>query len=370
MSEGSKTTSRHDRSKGPKDEEVAASLSKHIGYVVRKSDIVNVSDLSPGLSSSRVFRVTFSRCGSNFSLILKIPNWGSSSTLSVSDPLVPKRELLFFQSELPSFLDNRIAVPDVIGLETCHEKTWIWMNDDYEAFKIAWRHQSAFAAAKAIAGLHTTYQRYQRELESFGWLAREPYRMFEGHRDEANENLLHIARYPKAFPQLSPEAIETLKGCLTEYEALLAQLRRMPLSLVHGDFHPRNIGFLPDDRMLLIDWCQTGLGPLGSDLAIFISLYGLFSGVRECRSANFERSLISAYHKQLCLPPSMSVSPTEIEWVVWLWAATWGLHLRLGPGLSAVFAGKIQSPEALFATIHDIVSGCDRVTEQAHRFLS
>jgi aminoglycoside phosphotransferase (APT) family kinase protein len=76
-------------------------------------------------------------------------------------------------------------------------------------------------------------------------------------------------------------------------------MRRLPVSLTHGGFHPKNIGFTADGRVLLIDWCQMGLSPLGSDLATFISLYRLFGRVAEPRDAAFEQQLIAIYHDRM-----------------------------------------------------------------------
>lgn len=48
---------------------------------------------------------------------------------------------------------------------------------------------------------------------------------------------------------------------------------------------------------------------------------------------------------------------------------TWGLHLRLGPGLSAVLGRRIKDLEARASTIQDIYDGCERVMEKVDRLL-
>lgn len=49
-------------------------------------------------------------------------------------------------------------------------------------------------------------------------------------------------------------------------EALLAELRHVPLVLSHGDVHPGNLRSHRGD-VVLFDWGTLGLAPVGSDLA-------------------------------------------------------------------------------------------------------
>jgi hypothetical protein len=347
---------------------IADSFSRHRCERFALDDIVAVADLSPGLSRSRVFSIQIRQKEQIVRFILKIPNYGSSSRLQTRDPVIENREKLAFEAGLFNLLDRCIATPKIFAIDTVEGATWIWMEDLSDCLNVRWSTEKALTTMRAATSLHETYCRHKSSLAAAPWLAREPHRLFEAHLPEARENLNEIARHPSRFRWLTSRAIADLQLCLEEYDWMIASMRLMPESLAHCDFHPKNLGFLPNGRLLLIDWAQVGLAAAGSDVAIFLSLYRLFGGALDQRSSAFEADLIGVY--QQCLAASgASFVPTraDVAQAVWLWAATWGLHLRLGPGLSAVLSGVIQEPGRLDAMIADIVDGADRVLEQIDR---
>jgi aminoglycoside phosphotransferase (APT) family kinase protein len=349
---------------------VAASLSRQRGEPISEAELGDICDISQGLSRSRVFAVQLRRPGAAGRFILKIPDWGQQSRLHVADALIDQRERLVIKNGLLEMLPAPLVGPAVFGHESVDGATWIWMEDQSSALNVNWSVAAALAATRAAAAMHSAYRVHAQTLDRLDWLAREPHRLFERHLSEARENLARLARAPKLSPWLSAHSIAGLQKCLDAYEWALARMRLLPVSLAHCDFHPKNLGFLTDGRLLLIDWAQVGLAPPGADVAIFLSLYRLFGNTAEQRSVEFENRLILAYHEGLAASDD-SRPPTyaDVAQAIWLWTATWGLHLRLGPGLSTVLGGKIKDSNALAATIVDIVDGCDRVLEQADRYM-
>lgn len=114
----------------------------------------------------------------------------------------------------------------------------------------------------------------------------------------------------------------------------MAELRRLPPTLIHGDFHIGNLGRDPDGTVVAIDWAHAGIAPLGSDVAVLISLYAALGGIGDFHSG-LESAAIEAYCDQLA--ETGAVTAVSLHDAVWracgLWNLTWGLHLRLGPGL-------------------------------------
>ncbi|GAA1721409.1 hypothetical protein GCM10009745_82970 [Kribbella yunnanensis] len=52
--------------------------------------------------------------------------------------------------------------------------------------------------------------------------------------------------------------------------AVLAELDRLPQTLVHGDFHPLNLLGRDGDVVIATDWEQFGIGPVGFDLGYLL----------------------------------------------------------------------------------------------------
>jgi aminoglycoside phosphotransferase (APT) family kinase protein len=142
---------------------------------------------------------------------------------------------------------------------------------------------------------------------------------------------------------------------------LNSRAARLPTTLVHGDLTPRNAGVDEDDVLVLIDWEHVGVGPVGLDLATFVSLYRAFGGHGELDEAD----LLRLYGEALS-----DLADADLRHSAALGFAivhlTWGLHLRLGPGLMAVHRGfHGETPAELAPHLDDIRSGCLRALSWA-----
>ena len=71
-----------------------------------------------------------------------------------------------------------------------------------------------------------------------------------------------------AFDRLAPAAARTLISDLSDDPApLLAALRRLPATGIHGDLKLANVALLDDGRVGLIDWQMMSLAPVAVELA-------------------------------------------------------------------------------------------------------
>lgn len=95
---------------------VEHSLSRVAGSANLHIRIKQIDDLSPGIGSSRVFRIWSDPAQHHdgtvqTSYILKIPDWGGSTLIQNKDPFVDVRERLFVESGLPALLPSGMRTP-------------------------------------------------------------------------------------------------------------------------------------------------------------------------------------------------------------------------------------------------------------------
>lgn len=130
------------------------------------------------------------------------------------------------------------------------------------------------------------------------------------------------------------------------------QLRALPVTPIHGDFHIRNLGFTTTGSLMLVDWAQVGLAPLGGDSA--------------GRGLALEDDILTAYCDAIARLTGTDCSRPDIIQACGLWHLTWGLHLRLGPGLTYLLQKDNLPPESKRAAATDIYRG----TQRARAFLA
>lgn len=329
--------------------------------------IIDMTDLSPSLSPSKIFRVRFVENDVLKSLILKIPDWGSASMLDEDDVNIQLRERLFFESFLPGVLPNNISTPPLLGIDCVDDQTLIWMHDERKCFERFWNKECSVSASRTAARLPDVYEAHEDRINSFLWLRQRPHRVFHKHLPEAGRNVSRLAAEPNG-ELLDRRHIELAQAALEVQEWAMAELDDVPQTFSHGDFHPANIGWKSDGRMVLVDWCNVGLGQLGSDLAMLISLHRVFGNNEQSRDPEFERRLTLIYVNALRIPNAPKL--IDIERTVWLWFLTWGLHLRLGPALTALLENRVSSSNKRQNILEDIVDGIECVAESKNRFSS
>ncbi|MFJ2649770.1 phosphotransferase family protein [Streptomyces sp. NPDC087420] len=193
------------------------------------------------------------------------------------------------------------------------------------------------------------------------WLEREGHAAYVHHIPAGHDNLDALAHEPRFKALFTHEQVHALHTCLDAAAELTSRAASLPTTLVHGDLTPRNAGLDSDDTLVLIDWEHVGAGPVGFDLGTFVSLYRTFGGHGELD----EPALLEAYGRALG-----ELAGTELRHAAAVGFATvhltWGPHLRLGPGLTAVRQGfHADDPGVLARHLDDIRSGCLRALSWA-----
>ncbi|MFI6423463.1 phosphotransferase family protein [Promicromonospora sp. NPDC050880] len=346
----------------PDAETIRAVLDSHPGPWGTGVRVLSVRDLSSGLGQAAVLRVAVAAPDAGASLwIVKVPAWGRQSLLDSRDDGLDEREGRFFRSGLPGLLPDGLTTPPDATVLSHHGRAWIIMRDVGAVLQRSWTPQAALVAARRTALLYVPGES-RPDLLDAPWLEREGYAAYAHHRDTGHENLDALAHEPLLRTLFTAEQVRALHACLDASDSLVTRAKGLPATLVHGDLTPRNAGLDPAGDLALIDWEHAGVGPVGFDLGTFVSLYRAFGGHGELD----EPALLDAYGRALS---ELVGSDLRAEAALGFATAhlTWGLHLRLGPGLTAARQGLYRAapPAERAAHLDDIRSGCLRALSWA-----
>jgi hypothetical protein len=121
--------------------------------------------------------------------------------------------------------------------------------------------------------------------------------------------------YKKALLDATGEDADSMEAA---FWALQDHLADAPMTLLHGDPHPRNTYALPDGRMGVLDWQLVRRGSWAHDVG-----YALIAALRpELRRAH-ERELLDAYRGRL-RDAGVAVPEREQMWTAYRRSPAWG----------------------------------------------
>lgn len=345
----------------PDADTIEAALASHEGPWGSRVRVLSVRDLSTGLGQAAVLRVSVATPYASPSLwIVKILGWGRQTLLDSRDRLLDRREAHFYGSSISDLLPRGLTTPPAATVFSHHDLTWLVMRDVGAVLQQSWTPASAAVAARRAALLYVPGA-VRPELLDAPWLEQEGWAAYVHHLPAGHDNLEALSDDPRLRTLFSPEQVRALHSCLDAADELSARARELPTTLVHGDLTPRNAGLDPCGDLALIDWEHVGVGPVGFDLGTFVSVYRAFGGTGELD----EPALLETYGEAVS-----ELAGSDLTAAAALGFATahltWGIHLRLGPGLTAVRQGlNSDAPAALAAHLDDIRSGCLRALSWA-----
>ena len=322
-----------------------------------------IEEISSHLSGARVWRVSSSAMPS-FSAVLKIPDWGTDTPLQGAGAVTTREWSLISSGLLDQIEQLGVHAPRRLGFERRDRRTCLWMEDIRAALAVPWRPPLALRAARDCARLHAFFRSAHQDLLELPWLGRDEAMFYSSYLEACHQNLTSLPQDPRYGSLFDADDIPALHRALDRQAWATRELQRLPPTFIHGDFHNRNIGF--DARgMVVIDWAHAGIAPLGSDIACFTSVYRLFGGEGGTPENGFEDGMIDAYVDAIQAIEPYPGLRADVIHAVGLWHLTWGLHLRLGPGLTALLKNYIKDEEQRERAAIDIQEGCRR----ALRFL-
>ncbi|MDQ3700008.1 MAG: aminoglycoside phosphotransferase family protein, partial [Chloroflexota bacterium] len=226
--------------------------------------IQSATEITPGLSGSRLFRVRLrpeaiddpdvQRAPAELgqSLILKVPDWGTPTSLASRDAGVGLREIHFYESGLAARLPEGLRAPRLLGIDHTPPDlgTWLWTEDVATALAVHWTPERALAAARSAGRLHALFVAEQAELARQGWLERDGYAAYAHHMPAAHCHLVRLPTHPHWSHLFTHQERAALHRALDLTPWAITELRRLPPTLVHGDFHVDNLGCDPDGTVV------------------------------------------------------------------------------------------------------------------------
>lgn len=309
----------------PAPEQLERALARHLG---RSGVRVRATQhLSPGLGPATVLRVHADVGDTGTSRwIAKIPAGGNRSLLEAADPALVAREARFFRSPLPAALPAGLGTPPEAGVVRHDGRDWIFMREVTAAMDHRWTPADALHVARRLSLLHAPVMADPTLLDT-AWLERNGYAGYAHHVAAGHRNLDLLGTDPELAGPFPPAQLRRLHRSLDALDRLTVAAGRITPTLLHGDVQVRNLGLAGDGTLLLIDWEHVGVGPVGFDLATFVSLYRLFGGTGELD----EPAMVAEYGVALSEVAGRDLR-RDAELGFALCHLTWGLHLRLGPG--------------------------------------
>ncbi len=372
----------------PSTEQPGVLLARHLGVPGRRGLVSGITELTPGLSGARVFRVHLSSDNRRdtplvdralpSSVIVKVPDAGNHTGIAPQDPQVATREVNFYESGVVERLPAGVRPPRLIGVDRfngtsggARQGTLLWTEDVADALSVRWEPPLLFKAARHVAALQHVFRESEPNLLALPWLERDGHAAHAHFVPAAHQRLDRMGAHPRWGWIFTSKERQELHQALDLAAWAAKELRRLPQTFVHGDFHILNLGIeslgAPHGGALVaIDWAHAGIGPLGADVATLINQYATMGGDGDMRpGSELERDTLEMY----CAAVAQSAPHTgfsegglraTVRRAAGLWHLTWGLHLRLGPGLDWLLRRPDQDADAAAADAEGIRDGCVR----------
>ncbi|MEZ6134225.1 MAG: thioester reductase domain-containing protein [Pirellulaceae bacterium] len=219
-----------------------------------------------------------------------------------------------------SQLDQRFVahVPRVYGvIENSEQSEWLLVLESLKQIKLMdsahelaqWQPEDIEVVLQGLAQLHSVWFQRDAELSEQAWL-RPPLTSDEL---EDMAGLWHaLAEYSWRYfsDWVDAEACEVILNIVTEAGNWWKQLEKMPRTLIHNDFNPRNLALRMQDgayRLVAYDWELATIGVPQHDLAEFLC----FVLPQDCSQATITK-YVELYRANLAVATGRQIDP-----VVW-----------------------------------------------------
>lgn len=175
-----------------------------------------------------------------------------------------KRELMLAQSGLLEGLPEGVRAPRFYRVEQTPDGAWLWMEHVKTHRADVWELDDYTFAARQL-GYWNGKLAVSKPLPTQPWLTRQHYRSWL-----TGVDLEQIWQFSLHQKHLSPDMRRRLEQLWAERELFYDVLEALPQTFSHFDSQRRNLfirqGNEGSDELVLIDWAQCGLGPLGAEL--------------------------------------------------------------------------------------------------------
>jgi hypothetical protein len=229
-----------------------------------------------------------------WSVILKVLPAVATAPLSAWS--LPSREPLAYESGLLNALPRALGAPRCLGHERRHRRHHLWL-EDLGRHDAPWTLGDYAHAARQLGRFNGAYL-HERPLPTTAWLSHDWLRSWLAEGAPAIDELPDRLSHPLIRRVYPPDSVVEMRHLWTRRHRLLAALDALPQVLCHHDAFRRNL-FLRSGRLVAVDWAFLGVGPLGSELAPFISASAVFLGIDRARWDDLEQTALAAYTQGL-----------------------------------------------------------------------
>ncbi len=220
-----------------------------------------------------------------------------------------RREVGFYQS-----LASQLPLPTPALVAGSPVGDWLILEELRDARTPShWQASDYKAAIDALSHLHERFWGLGEDLDAFPWLSRPLHADFEVHVAAAQKAIEKIITLGHPEPLAgAPERLQVLSKLASDAAHVVQPLRRVPSTLLHGDYWPGNIAVLEDGSQVVYDWQLAAVGPAMIDLLVFVTKSSWWFGDLPLSEAE----IIQLYRQEL-------EERVQIRWEDEEWAELW-----------------------------------------------
>lgn len=329
--------------------------------VSRPGTISSIDELTRGVSGSHVFRVHVDTSTAEASTVIVKVSTPGAQGIRIDAGGSISRELSVYDVPLTAHAARYVMRPKLLARGESAEMSWMMLEDVGPALDVEWDVSHALTAMRAVATLDVGEIVDKRSVD---WFSPREHHAFEHHIDAARDSLERLRNTPDLKFELGEQIdLDAIVLCLDTARAAASELDDSRHGFQHGDLNNSNMGFDEHGALMLVDWAQAGLAPIGSDVAVFLSGFLAFGGTRGALSQmEFDELVIAEFSKHY----AGSGMDDDIRRVVDLWTTSWAVESRLGVGLPAAWQMDQTTPARAFI-VADVREGLLRAVRAAER---
>jgi hypothetical protein len=262
--------------------------------------------------------------------------------LRLSDVWHWKREVLLAKSGLTERMPGPVKAPRFYRVDEFPDGAWLWMEHVESNRANPWVLDDYVFAAHQLG---TWNGRLIKEMPALSepWLARKHYRT--QFPDLDRDQIWGFPLHQKHMPEDTRARCERL---WTEREMFYSAIESLPHCFTHMDSQRRNLfirrGMDEQNELVLVDWAQCGLAPLGVELC---ALVGWSTAFREWPTAalpELDEAAFGSYLQGL-RQAGWSGEADQIRLGNFAWFAI--LMVVYGPGNMAIMCSAEARPRSL-----------------------
>ncbi len=169
-----------------------------------------------------------------------------------------------------------------------------------------------------LASMHELFWGLNEDLQNFSFLGRPLEYEYPFILNTAQRSLQRLSSAADSVLAQDKALLNTLNLLVKNADQLIAPLRSLPATLIHGDYWPGNLIVYPESTIFALDWQNSAIGPGILDLVTFVQESLWWFNPLPCPAP----TLIARYRKHL--QDQRGLSWSDSDWILlWDHALLW-----------------------------------------------